>query len=86
MNCDTYAGLLFNNKKELTAVVRYNRLPRWLSGKEPTCQCRRHKKCGIDPWVQENALEEERATNSSVLPGNTPWIEEPGGYSPWGHK
>ena len=25
--------------------------PRWLSGKEPTCQCRRHKRCGFDPWV-----------------------------------
>ena len=21
------------------------------SGKEPTCQCRRHKGCGFDPWV-----------------------------------
>ena len=25
-----------------------NRLPWWLSGKEPACQCRRH---GFDPWV-----------------------------------
>ena len=25
----------------------------WLSGKEPTCQCRRHRKCGFDPWVGE---------------------------------
>jgi len=24
------------------------RLPRWLSGKEPACQFRRH---GFDPWV-----------------------------------
>uniref|UniRef100_A0A8B9YU23 General transcription factor IIE subunit 2 n=1 Tax=Bos mutus grunniens TaxID=30521 RepID=A0A8B9YU23_BOSMU len=21
--------------------------------KEPTCQCRRHKKCGLDPWVRK---------------------------------
>ena len=21
------------------------------SSKEPACQCRRHKKCGFDPWV-----------------------------------
>ena len=21
------------------------------SGKEPACQCRRHKRCGFDPWV-----------------------------------
>ena len=24
---------------------------RWYSGKEPACQCRRHKTLGFDPWV-----------------------------------
>ena len=28
-----------------------NRLPRWLSGKESVCQCRRHKRHEFDPWV-----------------------------------
>ena len=23
------------------------------TGKEPTCQCRRHKRCGFDPWVRK---------------------------------
>ena len=27
------------------------RLPRWQSGKEPTCQCGRHKRPGFDSWV-----------------------------------
>ena len=27
------------------------RLPRWLSGKEPACQCRRHKRLGFCSWV-----------------------------------
>ena len=26
-------------------------LPGGASGKEPTYQCRRHKRCGFDPWV-----------------------------------
>ena len=26
-------------------------LPRWQSGKESTCQCRRRKRQGLDPWV-----------------------------------
>ena len=26
------------------------------------------------------------ATHSSVLPGESPWTEEPVGYSPWGCK
>ena len=26
-------------------------LPRWCSGKESTCQCRKHKRCRLNPWV-----------------------------------
>ena len=29
---------------------------------------------------------EGMATHSSVPAGRIPWAEEPGGYSPWGHK
>ena len=25
--------------------------PYWLSGKEPACQCRRHKRDRFDPWI-----------------------------------
>ena len=42
-------------------------LPRWQSGKEATCQCRR---CGFNPWVQEDALEKEMATCSSIIREN----------------
>ena len=34
----------------------------------------------------EDSLEEEMATHSSILAWKSPWTEEPGGYSPWGHK
>ena len=27
------------------------RFPGGTGGKEPTCQCRRYKRCGFDPWV-----------------------------------
>ena len=47
------------------------------SGKEPTCQCRRH-----EMWVQslswEDLLEEEMTTHSSILGWRIPWTEEPG--------
>ena len=26
-------------------------LPRWRSGEDSACQCRRLKRCGMDPWV-----------------------------------
>ena len=53
------------------------------SGKEPTCQCRRHKRCGLDPRVRK---EEGMAAHSSILAWRIPWTEEPAGYSPWAHK
>ena len=43
--------------------------------KEPACQCRR---CGFDPWVWEDPLEDEMATHSSILAWRIPWTEEPG--------
>ena len=51
-------------------------LPRWLSGKEPTCQSMQ------EMWVhslgQEDPLEKEMATNFSILAWRIPWTEEPG--------
>ena len=34
----------------------------------------------------EDPLEESRATHASILAWRIPCTEEPGGYSPWGHK
>ena len=29
-------------------------LPRWRSGKESTCQCRRGRRCGFNPWSRRS--------------------------------
>ena len=34
----------------------------------------------------EDTLEEGMAAHSNVLAWRISWTEEPGGYSPWGHK
>ena len=43
-----------------------------------------------ETWVrslgQEDPLEEEMATPSSILAWGTPWTEESAGYSPWGRR
>ena len=43
-----------------------------------------------ETWVQsldqEDLLEKGVATYSSILAWRIPWTEEPGGYSPGGHK
>ena len=41
--------------------------PGGASGKEPACQCKRQKRCGLDPWFWENPLEEVMATHSSII-------------------
>ena len=52
-------------------------LPRWCSGEDSSCQCRRP-----ETWVQalgqEDPLEEGMATYSSILAWRIPWTEEPG--------
>ena len=58
--------------------------------KNPACQCRGHKRCRFDPWV-EKILGEEMVICSSILAWKIPWAEEPAvhgviGCSPWGRK
>ena len=44
----------------------------------------------LETWVwslgQEDPLEKEMATHSSILAWEIPWTEEPDRYSPMGHK
>ena len=53
-------------------------LPRWLSGKESVCQCRRNK-TQFPSLGQEDPLETGMTTHSSILAWEIPWTEEPGG-------
>ena len=57
--------------------------PRWLSGKESACQCRRP---GFHPWVGTFPWRKEMATDSSMLAWETPWTEEPGGLQATGSQ
>ena len=54
-------------------------LPGGISGKEPFCQCRRHKRLGFDPWVMKIPWRRAWQPTPVFLPGGFPWTEEPGG-------
>ena len=58
-------------------------LPRWLSGKEFTCQCRR---CRFNCWIGKIPLEKEMATHSSILAWEIPGQRSLMVFSPWCHK
>ena len=52
--------------------------PGGASGKELACQCRRHKRHGFDPWVGKIPLRKAWQPTPVLLPGESPWTEEPG--------
>ena len=45
--------------------------PGGASGKEFTCQCRRHRRCGFDPWVRKIPWRRERQSTPIFLPGKS---------------
>ena len=51
--------------------------PDGASVKEPSCQCKRHKRRGFDPLVGKIPMD-GMATRSSILAWRIPWTEEPG--------
>ena len=46
--------------------------------KKSTCQCRRHRRCGFDPWIGKILWRRSWQSTPALLPGESPWIEEPG--------
>ena len=61
-------------------------LPRWCSGKEFTCQFRRHKRYRLDPWVGKILWRKKWQPTPVFLPGKSHGQRSLVGYSPWGSK
>ena len=76
--------LMFSNSVSVSSLLG---LPRWLSGKESTCQCRR---CSQETWIQslgrQDPLEKGMATHPSILAWRIIWTEEPGGLQSMGSE
>ena len=62
------------------------RLPRWLSGKESACQCRRRRRRGFDPWVGKIPWRRKWQPTLVFLPGESHGWRNLVGYRPWGCK
>ena len=61
-------------------------LPRWLSGKESACQCRRWRRLSFDPWVRKIPWSRRRQVTPVFLPGKSHGQGSLAGYSLWGPK
>ena len=63
-------------------VSMYLGFPGGTSGKEPACQCRRHKRCGFDPWVGEIPWRRTWQPPPVFLSGESNGQRSLAGYSP----
>ena len=66
--------------KQPTLLIIQGGLPRWLSGKESACQCRR---CRFNPWVGEIPWRRKWQPTPVFLPGKYQGQRSLVGYSPW---
>ena len=69
----------------LIYVCMYIRLPWWLSGQESVCNAGDARDMG-STLGHEDPLEEEMATYSIFLPGESHGQRSLAGFSLWGHK
>ena len=64
----------------------FSAFPGSATGKEPTCQCRGHKRCRFDPWVRKIPWRRAWQPIPVFLPGEFHGQRSLMGYCPQGHK
>ena len=66
--------------------TRFNKveIPRWCSGKESACQCRKCKRCRFNLWVRKIPWSRKWQPTSVFLPGKSHGQRSPADYSQWG--
>ena len=67
------AVIIINTNQMKTRKNKIFVSPGGARGKEPGCHCRRHKRCGFDPWVRGISW-----SRASILAWRIPCTEEPG--------
>ena len=67
----------------LLAVIFRAGFPGGVTGKEPTCQCRRRR---FDPWARKIPCSRKWHPIPVFLPGKFHGQRSLVGYSPWDHK
>ena len=60
--------------------------PGGVRGKEPTCQCRRHKRPELEPWVRKIPWRRRRQPTPVFSSAESHRQRSPTGYSPEGHN
>ena len=87
---ESYCGLLFprtiRSSLALGPSAKNFGLLRWLSGKESTCPCRRHRRLEFDHWNEEIPWSRKWQPTPVFLPEKFHGLRSLAGCSQWGHK
>ena len=70
----------------LNCYYGYHRASQVLSGKESACQCRRHRRCGFDPWIGKILWRRKLHSTAVFLPKTSHGQRSSAGHSPRGPK
>ena len=73
---------LYKEKKTIRKRHVYWRFPGVASGKEPACQCRRHRQLGFNPKVRKIHWRRAWQPTPVLLPGESYGQRSQVGYSP----
>ena len=68
--CSSWGRKEWTRLSDYTTTTHISVFPGGVSGKEPTCQSRRHKRHGFNPWMQK--MPWKRAWQSSILAWRIP--------------
>ena len=66
--------------------INISGLPKWHSGKEPTCLCGRYKRLRFNLWVWKIPWRQNWQPTPVFLPGKLHGQRSLVGYHPWGLK
>ena len=67
-------------------LLKYGQLPRWLNGKESTCQCKRHRRARSHPWVWKMTWNRKWQPTPVFLPAKFYEHRSLACYGQWGRK
>ena len=74
------------NLSKLCEIVKDREASCAASGKEPTCQCRRHERQGFDPWFGKISWRSAWQPTPVFLPGESHGQRSLEGHRAWGYK
>ena len=83
--CNEYSGLISFRMDWLDLLV-VGLVGSGTSGKESSCQCRGHKRHGLNPWVGEILWRRKWQPTPVFLPGKFHGWRSLAGHSPWSRK